>query len=83
MGTQGKYKSCADNWHRWMKLFTRILTENERKSIQKYLRYDGRKEVTVRKVVYGARKHLPTIKADLELLEKLIGTYEIKKRGST
>jgi hypothetical protein len=31
------------------------------------------------KLSYGARKHLPQIRADLELLEKLLETYERNK----
>jgi hypothetical protein len=60
-------------------MFTRILTDIERKHIAKYLRQDGEKEIQVRKVVYGARKNLPTIRADLALLEKLLETYERNK----
>jgi hypothetical protein len=39
---------------------------------------DGEKEIQIRKVVYGARKHLPTIRSDLELLEKLLATYGVR-----
>ena len=60
-------------------MFTRILTDIERKHLAKYLRQDGEKEIQVRKVVYGARKNLPTIRADLALLEKLLETYERNK----
>jgi hypothetical protein len=56
-------------------LFTRILTDIERRNIRSYLRQNGAKEVAIRKLVYGTKKHLPTIKADLELLEKLLATY--------
>ena len=56
-------------------MFTRILTDIERKHIKSYLRQNGAKEVTIRKLVYGTKKHLSTIKADLELLEKLVATY--------
>jgi hypothetical protein len=56
-------------------MFTRILTETERKHITKYLKQDGAKEIGVRKVAYGARKHLPRIKADLNLLERLLAAY--------
>jgi hypothetical protein len=57
-------------------MFTRILTEPERKAIGKYLKADGKKEVQVRKAVYRARRYLPQIKADLDLLEKLVAAYE-------
>jgi len=59
-------------------MFTRILTEVERKHIRAYLKQDGEKEIQIRKVVYGARKHLPTIRSDLELLEKLLATYSVR-----
>ena len=39
----------------------------------------GEKEIGVRKIVYGAKKHLPAIEADLALLEKLLETYERTK----
>jgi hypothetical protein len=57
-------------------MFTRILTETERRHVAKYLRYDGEKQVYLRKIVYGARLNLPKIKADLELLTKLLERYE-------
>ena len=38
----------------------------ERKHIRAYLKEDGEKKIQIRKVVYGARKHLPTIRSDLE-----------------
>ena len=60
-------------------MFTRILTEVERENIKAYLRHDGEKAIQVRKVVYEARKHLPTIQADMELLEKLLGCYDRKR----
>ena len=56
-----------------------ILTDVERGRINKYLRRDGEKEIGVRKIVYGAKKHLPAIEADLALLEKLLETYERTK----
>jgi hypothetical protein len=59
-------------------MFTRILTDIERKHVRAYLKEDGKKKIQVRKVVYGARKHLPTIRSDLELLEKLLQTYAVK-----
>jgi hypothetical protein len=59
-------------------MFTRILTDFERKHIRAYLRQDGEKKIQVRKVVYGARKHLPTIRSDLELLEELLRAYAVE-----
>ncbi|MGA2628365.1 MAG: hypothetical protein ABSF63_15040 [Candidatus Bathyarchaeia archaeon] len=56
-------------------MYTRILTDVERKYVVKYLQRDGKKVIQVRKVISGARKHLPKIKEDLELLERLLQTY--------
>jgi hypothetical protein len=56
-------------------MFTRILTEVERKHVRAYLKQDGEKKVEIRKLVSGARKHLLTIRLDLELLERLLATY--------
>lgn len=53
----------------------------ERRHIAKYLRHDGAKEIAVRKVAYGARKHLPRIREDIDLLERLLQTYR-KKVGT-
>jgi hypothetical protein len=60
-------------------MFTRVLTDVERRQIAKYLKQDGEKHVYVRKIVYGARKHLPQIRTDIELLENLLRTYEREK----
>jgi hypothetical protein len=48
-------------------MFTRILTEVERRHIVQYLKHDGAKEIGVMKVAYGARKHLPRIRDDIDL----------------
>ena len=60
-------------------MFTRILTDIERKHIVRYLRQDGEKQIYIRKIVYGARKNLPTIHEDLALLERLLETYQREK----
>ena len=54
---------------------TRILTDYERKYVMRYLQKDGEKVIQVRKVVSGAKKHLPKIKEDLELIERLLEAY--------
>lgn len=56
-------------------MFTRILTDVERKYVLKYIQKDGKKVIQVRKVVSGAKKHLPKIKEDLQLLERLLDVY--------
>ena len=51
----------------------------ERRHIAKYLKQDGEKQIYVRNSAYGAWKHLPQIRADLALLEKLLEVYEREK----
>jgi predicted transcriptional regulator len=57
-------------------MFTRILTARERKLIHAYLSKDGERTSSVRQIAYRARRDLSTIKADIELLERLLRTYE-------
>jgi len=59
-------------------MFTRILTDVERKRIRAYLKKDGRKETPLRMIAYRAKRHLPTIHSDVELLEKLLQAYAVK-----
>jgi len=62
-------------------MFSRILTEIERKRVKVYLKADGKKDVNIRQLAMRCRRHLPQIKEDLALLERLITAYEshIKK----
>ena len=60
-------------------MFTRILTDVERKRIQKYLKADGEKDVNIRQLAMRCRRHMPQIRADQELLEKLLAAYERNK----
>jgi BMFP domain-containing protein YqiC len=57
-------------------MFTRILTTRERKLIHAYLSKNGERISAVRQLAYRARRDLTTIKADIELLERLLKTYE-------
>ncbi len=59
-------------------MFSRILTEAERKRIKSYLKQDGEKEVLIRQLVSRAKRQVPTIRSDLDLLEKLLATYTVK-----
>jgi precorrin-6B methylase 1 len=52
----------------------------ERRYVRKYLEKDGKKVIQVRKVVSGAKRHLPKIKEDLELIERLLQIYSATKR---
>lgn len=56
-------------------MFSRIITDVEKRRIQKYFKADGEKDVNIRQLVMRSRRHLPKIRADLELLEKLLETY--------
>jgi hypothetical protein len=59
-------------------MFTRILTDLERKRIKSYLKADGEKDVNIRQLIMRSRRHIPTIRSDLDLLEKLLATYTAK-----
>ena len=59
-------------------MFTRILTELERRRIQSYLKQDGEKKSAIRTIATRAKQHMPTIRSDLELLEKLLRAYAVK-----
>jgi len=53
----------------------RILSALEEKQIRSYLKQDGEKETSIRIIASRAKKFLPAIRSDLELLEKLLATY--------
>ena len=62
-------------------MFTRILTALEREVAAKYLKRGGAKIGHIQVLVSRANKHLPTIRNDTELLEKLLTQYNgVKKR---
>ena len=59
---------------------SRILTDLERKQARAYIKQDGERTLNVQVLVSRVRNYLPQIKADLELLEKLLETYERTKK---
>ena len=61
-------------------MFTRILTDLERKRVRTFLRADGERESVIRALASRARRHIPQIRKDLELLEGLLATYEKTKK---
>ena len=63
-------------------MYTRILTELERRRVNRYLRQDGKKEAAIRKIANRSRNNLPKIKEDLELLDRLLEAYSSKKRDA-
>ena len=60
---------------------SRILTDLERKQARAYVKQDGEKTLNIQVLVSRVRNYLPQIKRDLELLEKLLETYERTKKG--
>ena len=62
-------------------MYTRILTDLERKQAKAYVKQDGERTLNIQVLVSRARTHLPQIKQDLELLERLLAAYDshIKK----
>lgn len=60
-------------------MFTRILTEKERKRIQAYLRADGERTSAIRTILTRGRQFLPKIEADLALVKELLAAYERNK----
>ena len=57
----------------------KILTPVEREKVKAYLKADGEKNLHVRQLVYQSHRHLPRIRADLELIEKLLAAYQRNK----
>ena len=57
-------------------MFTRILTQKERKRIQAYIRSDGERSSAIRTIVTRGKQFLPRIEADLALVKQLLNAYE-------
>jgi hypothetical protein len=57
-------------------MYSRILTDVERKRVKKYLKTDGRRDSTIRIYVWRAKHYKPQIQSDLTLLEELVTKYE-------
>ena len=60
-------------------MFSRLLTDLERRQAKTYLKQDGKRNLNIQVLVARSRKYFPQIRADLDLLEKLLETYERKK----
>jgi hypothetical protein len=60
-------------------MFTRILTDLERRRIKTYLKQDGGREAPIRKLVNRGKTFLPQIEADLVLVKELLSAYEHNK----
>jgi len=61
-------------------MFTRVLTELERKQARAYLKQDGEKTLNIRVLAIRAKKFLPQIEEDTSLLKQLVQTYEREKK---
>ena len=61
-------------------MFTRVLTELERKQARAYLKQDGEKTLNIRVLAIRAKKFLPQIEEDTRLLKQLVQTYEREKK---
>ena len=57
-------------------MYTRILTDLERRQAKAYLKQDGERTLNIQVLVARGRKHLPQIRSDLKDLEKLLEAYE-------
>jgi hypothetical protein len=57
----------------------RILSPLEERQIKTFLKQDGEKNLNMRVLTSRARKNLPEIRKDLDLLEKLLAKYEAER----
>ena len=63
-------------------MFSRILTDVERKKIKSYLKGNGKRDSMIRSLVSRARKYNPQIQSDVKLLDELVMRYEKNKKLS-
>ena len=59
----------------------RILSPLEEHQIRAFLKRDGEKNLNIRVIISRAKKQLPKIREDLELLEKLMDHYKAAQTG--
>ena len=57
-------------------MFSRVLTNEERRLIGKWLKTDGEEEMHIRVIATRARRFVPQIEADLMLVRKLLERYD-------
>jgi hypothetical protein len=60
-------------------MFTRMLTDLERRRIKAYLKQDGERQSSVRKIVSRGKAFLPQIESDIALVKELLAAYERNK----
>jgi hypothetical protein len=63
-------------------MYSRILTDVERRIIRTYLKTNGKRDSTIRVFVSRARRYRVQIRTDLRLLEDLVARYEKQVHGS-
>ena len=56
-----------------------LLSEKERRQIHTYLKQNGDKTMNMRQLAFLAKKYHTMMKADLDLIEKLLATYDKAK----
>jgi hypothetical protein len=56
-----------------------LLSEKERRQIHTYLKQNGDKTMNMRQLAFLANKYHTAIRADLDLIEKLLAAYERHK----
>ena len=61
-------------------MFTRILTDKERKRIQAYLRADGERTSAIRTILTRGKQFLPRIEQDIVMIRELMERYEAAKK---
>jgi hypothetical protein len=61
-------------------MFTRVLTDLERRQVKDFMKHNGKRTPPMQVIVSRARKYLPSINADVELLERAIQAYDASKR---
>jgi len=62
-------------------MFTRILTEKERRRIRAFIKVDGEKETFMTVLATRCRQHLPQIERDLGLIKQFMAAYERTKKA--
>jgi hypothetical protein len=60
-------------------LHPRILSPLEERHIRAFLKQDGEKNINMRVLTSRAKKNLPQIRRDLEILEKLLAKYHAER----
>jgi len=70
---------CDSGNHTIENLRSRILTKLERKAMERYLKADGEKDYLMRSLARYAKRDLPTLRVDLDLVERFYKAYVPKK----